>query len=72
MSHLRVFGCLTTVHIPKQQRLKIDAKAEVKMFIGYPDNVKGYRLIDPGSLKVTTSRNVVFYRDKFLYDIAYW
>ena len=69
LSNLRVFGCLTTVHIPKQQRLKIDAKAEVKIFIGYPDNVKGYRLIDPESLKVTISRNVIFHEDKFLCDI---
>ena len=65
-SNLRVFGCLTTVHIPKQQRLKIDAKAEVKIFIDYPDNVKGYRLIDPESLKVTISHNVIFHEDKFM------
>ena len=69
LSHLRVFGCLTTVHIPKQQRLKVYAKAKVKIFIGYPDNVKGYRLMDPESLKVTISRNVIFHEDKFLCDI---
>ena len=64
-SHLRVFGGLETVHIPKQQRQKIDAKATVKIVIGYPDNIKGYRLIDPESQVVTISRNVIFHEEKF-------
>ena len=69
LSHLHVFGYLATVHVPKQQRLKIDAKAKVKVFIGYSDDVKGYRLIDPQTLAVTVSRNVIFHEDKFLCDM---
>ena len=68
LSHLRVFGCLSTVHVPKQNRKKLDAKALVKIFVGYPDGVKGYRLIDPESLKVTISRDVIFHEDKFVSD----
>ena len=67
--HLRFFGRLATVHIPKQQRQKIDAKAAVKIFIGYPDNIKGYGLIDPESQVVTSSRNVILHEEKFLCDI---
>ena len=67
LSHLHVFGCLATVHVPKQQHLKIDAKANV--FIGYSDDVKGYRLIDRQTLAVTISRNVIFHEDKFLCDM---
>ena len=69
LSHLRVFGCLATVHIPNQQHQKIDAKATVKIFIGYPDNIKGYRLIDSESQVVTISRNVIFHEENFLCDI---
>ena len=69
LSHLRVFGCLSTVHVPKQKRTKLDAKALVRIFIGYPDGVKGYRLIDPTTLTITVSRDVIFYEDKFISDI---
>lgn len=33
LSHLRVFGCLSTVHVPKQKCTKLDAKAFVRIFI---------------------------------------
>ncbi len=35
VSHLRVFGCITYVHVPDEMRLKLDPKAEKCIFIGY-------------------------------------
>ena len=47
LKHLRVFGCKAMVHIPKEKRRKWDMKAKPAIFVGYSDNSKGYRLIDP-------------------------
>ena len=45
-------------HVPKEKRLKWDQKAVKHYLMGYADNVKGYRLYNPLSKKVITSRDV--------------
>ena len=40
LTHLRVFGCDSFVHIPKERRQKLDSKSEKCIFIGYKDGVK--------------------------------
>jgi transposase InsO family protein len=47
LQHLRVFGCDAYVHIPKENRSKLDKKAEKCIFIGYKDGVKDYKLWNP-------------------------
>ena len=42
ISNLRVFGCVSYVHIPDDQRRKLDAKARKGIFVGYPPGIKGY------------------------------
>ena len=44
IQHLRVFGCDAYVHVPKENRSKLDKKDEKCIFIGYKDGVKGYKL----------------------------
>jgi hypothetical protein len=44
LQHLRVFGCDAYVHVPKENRSKMDNKDEKFIFIGYKDSVKGYKL----------------------------
>lgn len=57
--HIRVFGSLCMMHIPKEKRLKWDKKAKKFLLVGYADNVKGYRLYDPVSQTITVARDVV-------------
>lgn len=64
VGHLRVFGCECMVHVPDEKRLKWDAKSRKLRFIGYCDHTKGYRLIDPMTMKVYTSRDVIFYENQ--------
>ncbi|KAL6331686.1 hypothetical protein AAG906_014336 [Vitis piasezkii] len=45
--HLRVFGCKDFVHIPKDERSKLDAKTRLCVFIGYGKDELGYRFYDP-------------------------
>jgi hypothetical protein len=60
LTHLRVFGCDAYVHIPKENRSKLDKKDEKCIFIGYKDGLKGYKLWNPETKKVVYSRDVVF------------
>jgi hypothetical protein len=60
LQHLRVFGCDAYVHVPKENRSKLDNKAEKCIFIGYKDGVKGYKLWNPETKKIVYNRDVVF------------
>jgi hypothetical protein len=60
LQHLRVFGCDAYVHVPKENRSKLDKKVEKCIFIGYKDGVKGYKLWNPETKKIVYSRDVVF------------
>jgi hypothetical protein len=63
VKHLRVFGCLCYKHIPDQKRKKLDDKSEVMIMIGY-HTASAYKLYNPFTKKVTSSRDVTFEEDK--------
>ncbi|CAN0905823.1 Retrovirus-related Pol polyprotein from transposon TNT 1-94, partial [Linum grandiflorum] len=60
-SHLRVFGSKAYMHVPKEQRSKLDSKTVPCIFVGYADEEYGFRLYDPEKKKVVRSRDVVFF-----------
>jgi hypothetical protein len=60
LQHIRVFGCDSYVHVPKENRSKLDKKVEKCIFIGYKDGVKGYNLWNPDTKKNFYSRDVFF------------
>uniref|UniRef100_A0A251TCA0 Putative copia protein n=1 Tax=Helianthus annuus TaxID=4232 RepID=A0A251TCA0_HELAN len=60
VDHLRVFGCIAYVHIPKQNRSKLDDKTERAIFVGYSEHSKGYKLFNPITHKMIISRDVIF------------
>jgi hypothetical protein len=43
LTHLKVFGYEAYVHVPKENKSKLDKKAEKCIFIGYKDGLKGIR-----------------------------
>jgi hypothetical protein len=59
VSHLWVFGCLAfgkeLGHIDK-----LDDRSTPGVFIGYAEGSKAYHILDPGTQRVRTTRNVVF------------
>jgi hypothetical protein len=59
VSHLRVFGCFTFAkelgHIGK-----LDDRSTLGVFIGYAEVSKAYRILEPGTQRVCTTRDVVF------------
>ena len=42
LNHLKVFGCVSYVHIESNDRSKLDAKVRKCFFIGYGDEQFGY------------------------------
>ncbi|PKI59578.1 hypothetical protein CRG98_019987 [Punica granatum] len=67
--HLRVFGWRAFVHIPRDERSKLDAKAKQCIFLGYAHEEFGYRFWDPDSKKIIRNRDVVFFEDQTIEDL---
>lgn len=60
VKHLKVFGSIGYVHVPEQERTKLDDRSKKMVFIGYAENWKGYKCFDPVTKKVVVSRDVEF------------
>ena len=67
--HLRVFGCRAFVHVPKDERSKLDKKTRQCIFISYGEDEFGYRFYDPVEKKLVRSRDVQFMEDQTIEDI---
>ncbi|RDX77794.1 hypothetical protein CR513_42027, partial [Mucuna pruriens] len=50
--HLRVFDCKAFMHVPKDERSKLDMKTRQCIFIGYGHDEYGYKMYDPVEKKL--------------------
>ena len=57
------------VHVPKDERSKLDAKTRQCIFIGYGLDEFGYRLHDPIEKKLVRSRDIIFMENQTIEDI---
>ncbi|GKA47590.1 retrovirus-related pol polyprotein from transposon TNT 1-94 [Tanacetum coccineum] len=64
VDHFRVWGCLAHVHVPKEKRTKLDDKSVLCILTGMSEESKAYRLIDPQTMKVIVSKDVIFEEHK--------
>ena len=55
-----MFGSIAYVHVPKEKRTKLDAKAEKCILVGYSDEQKGYECYNPRTKQARVSRDVVY------------
>ena len=46
IAHLKVFGCKGFVLIPDKERKKMDEKSWTRIFVGYAQRSKGYKIFD--------------------------
>ena len=60
VAHFKIFGCVTYVHVPNEKRIKLEDKSYKCVFLGVSEESKAYRLYDPESKKIVTSRDVIF------------
>jgi hypothetical protein len=54
LAHTQIFGCVAWIFLPKDERdikTKTSSRALKGLFIGYPDNMKGYIILDPLTMK---------------------
>ena len=58
MSNIRVFGSLTFILRPDQDRKKVDDKSLVGMLVGFDEEQKGYRVYVPSKRKVIVTAHV--------------
>ena len=64
--HLKAFGCLAYMSVHSTDKLA--ARALKTIFIGYPPNKKGYKLLDPVTQTTHISRHVIFDESQFPYS----
>ena len=64
-----MFGCKACVHIPKDERSKLDVKTKQFIFIGYGQDEFGYRFYDLIDKKLIRSCDIVFFEDQTIEDI---
>jgi len=71
VANIRVFGCDAYVLVPDKFRKKFDSKTHRCVFVGYTLQPSTYKLWEPLTRRVITSRNVVFNELSFLGDVAH-
>ena len=59
-AHFRVFGSISYVHVPKEKRRKLDAKAKKCILVHYSDENKGDKFYNPRSKEFRVSRDILF------------
>jgi hypothetical protein len=64
--HLKIFGCLVFVHIPKKKRTKLDPSGNKGIFVGYCEVSKAFKIYIPGYNHIEISRDVTFDEDATL------
>eukprot|EP00253_Pinus_taeda_P013492 PITA_13492 len=64
VSHFRIFGSEAWAHIPDENHKALEPKSEKCTFVGYSEDVKGYRLIPFKSKNVIIRRDVKFDENK--------
>jgi len=67
--HLHVFDCKAFVHIPRDERSKLDLKTRQWIFIGYGEDEFGYKFHDPVDKKLVRSRDIHFMEDQTIDNI---
>jgi hypothetical protein len=60
VSHLCVFGSIAWAHIPNEKRKALQPKSEKCIFVGYSEDVKGYRLLQTHCNEIIIRRDVKF------------
>jgi hypothetical protein len=60
VSHLKIFGCLVFIHIPKEKRNKLESSGKKGIFVGYCVVSKAFRIYIPGHHHIEISKDVTF------------
>jgi hypothetical protein len=65
VTHFRIFGSRAWAHIPYEKWKALDPQSTPCIFVGYPDDVKGYILIYPSTDRLIIERTFQFEESPF-------
>jgi hypothetical protein len=60
VSHMRVFGSTTYIHVPKEKHNKLDPISAKGVFVGYEPQTKGCRVLRKQDGVIVVTRDVTF------------
>jgi hypothetical protein len=66
VSHLKIFGCPTFVHILKEKRTKLGPSGKKGIFVGYCEVSKAFKIYIPGCHHIEINKDVTFDEDATL------
>jgi hypothetical protein len=66
VSHLKIFGCLVFIHIPKEKINKMELSGKRGIFVGYCEVSKAFKIYIPGYHHIEINRDVTFDEDAML------
>ena len=66
-----MFGCLCFISTPSVHSLKFESRALPCVFLGYPFNMKGYKVLTLHTRKISISRDVIFHESIFPFSPSY-
>lgn len=69
--NLKVYGCLTYAHVPKQCRNKLEQRAKECILVRYSSKTKEYRLWDPSRDDVIQTKHVEFVEEICGFEYIY-
>lgn len=70
VSFFRVFGSEAYLHIPKQNRRKLDAKSQKLILVGYDQKGRAYRLWHPNTKRISVGVDVVIHETLGLQNLT--
>ena len=69
-NYLKCFGCLCFISTLPHNKDKFAPRARKCGFLGYPQGIKGYKVLDLTSNSVHISKNIIFYEHIFPYALS--
>jgi hypothetical protein len=63
VDHLRIFGSHIYIHVPKENKTKLEPYGKKGTFVGYNETSKSYRIYVPRKTYIEVSRDVKFYEE---------
>jgi hypothetical protein len=64
VGHLRIFGCIVFIHVPKEKRTNLEPSGKKGNFVGYNDTLKYYRIYIPRQRQIEIDWDVTFYEEE--------